>query len=557
MGLNNFSLAEEGEGEIRSLAKWAAAHYKRTSKPLRIAVDEGNWWFRNVTEEEDARIKIQSPGSHMKERNIMDRLFTLLRLNIQVIFVLDGPNKPKKLDRKTPGAVKKTDYSNERVKILTDLLRYLGVPYHKAPGEAEAECARLQQLVLVDAVWTDDSDAMMFGATTIVQFYKAPGKKSNSDSEVLTYTVDRLKLSRNDLLMWAILVGCDYTDGLDRFAKQSFKAIHRHHAFTGVADQLKKVADASDEEFNRQSSKWRAMLTQLVRTVSGMQNFQVPDRTFPSKQLLKACAHPTVSPDHEIMKWSSNMQARYTLFFRNFYSRKHEIWVAQALVPIELNALLRAVEKDTDKQLVKEIVQSMVIKERKGVTTTITVNPLAVIPELESQFPQNLMRGTGERIMAPAFSPMDVEILDCVLQYGLPGDVYHEMVDSARKKNETKHERKTKTLLKGGNQDSIPKRGRGRPRKDAGQNDNPRQAARRGLQTTEMSWSSENAADHGGKWPRRRDWAAGKLCPEVARIKHRNKGSTRSGTEGQNNGCKSFGQSTSPIQDPGAPSRLG
>ncbi|KAI0152660.1 hypothetical protein GGR57DRAFT_503524 [Xylariaceae sp. FL1272] len=488
MGLNKFSLEEEGAGEVRSLAKWSAAHYERTGKPLRIAVDEGNWWFRSVTEEEDARIKI------------LDRLSILLRLNIQIVFVFDGPNKPKKLDRKTPGAVKRTSYSNERIHILRELLRQLGVPYYDAPGEAEAQCARLQQLNIVDAVWTDDSDALLFGATTVVQFYKAPGKKSNSDSEVMTYTAERLNLSRNSLLMWAILVGCDHTDGLDRFAKESFKSMQKHDKFAVMADELKKVAEASDEEFSRESSKWRAMLTQidqalgLIVTNSSNHSMHTPWKTefhgknFPDKQTLKACAYPNVSPDNEINHWSSrqrwsqsygpDMQARYTFFFCNFYSRKHEIWVAQALVPIELTALLRAVREDPNKRLADNIVRSMVMKERKGETVIITVNPLAVIPEVQPRFPQDLMRRNGQRILAPPLNPMDVEILDCVLRHGLPGDVYHKMVEHARKKSEAEEERKMKakdkkTLLKGVNECLTPKRGRGRPRKDAGQNDTP------------------------------------------------------------------------------------
>jgi hypothetical protein len=36
------------------------------------------------------------------------------------------------------------------------MLRCFGIPFHEAPGEAEAEaeCARLQILGLVDAVWS-------------------------------------------------------------------------------------------------------------------------------------------------------------------------------------------------------------------------------------------------------------------------------------------------------------------------------------------------------------------------------------------------------------------
>jgi Holliday junction resolvase YEN1 len=39
----------------------------------------------------------------------------------------------------------------------------------QAPGEAEAELAVLSKLCIVDAVMTEDSDAIVFGATTILR----------------------------------------------------------------------------------------------------------------------------------------------------------------------------------------------------------------------------------------------------------------------------------------------------------------------------------------------------------------------------------------------------
>jgi hypothetical protein len=49
--------------------------------------------------------------------------------------------------------------------LLKGMLRCFGIPFHEAPGEAGAECARLQILGLVDAVWSQDSDCLMFGCT--------------------------------------------------------------------------------------------------------------------------------------------------------------------------------------------------------------------------------------------------------------------------------------------------------------------------------------------------------------------------------------------------------
>ena len=39
----------------------------------------------------------------------------------------------------------------------------------KAPGEAEAELAYLNQIGVIDAVWTDDVDTLVFGATLVIR----------------------------------------------------------------------------------------------------------------------------------------------------------------------------------------------------------------------------------------------------------------------------------------------------------------------------------------------------------------------------------------------------
>ncbi|TEY82453.1 hypothetical protein BOTCAL_0029g00420 [Botryotinia calthae] len=92
------------------------------------------------------------------------------------------------------------------------LLRLFGIPYITAPMEAEAQCAELVRLGLVDGIVTDDSDIFLFGGTRV---YK---NLFNSNKLVECYLSSdlekELSLSRDQLISIAHLLGSDYTEGI-------------------------------------------------------------------------------------------------------------------------------------------------------------------------------------------------------------------------------------------------------------------------------------------------------------------------------------------------------
>jgi DNA excision repair protein ERCC-5 len=97
------------------------------------------------------------------------------------------------------------------VQIQT-LLRHFGIPYITAPMEAEAQCAKLAELNLVDGIITDDSDVFLFGGTTCFKniFNDAKYAEVYAASDIQR----ELSLPRHRLIELAYLLGSDYTIGL-------------------------------------------------------------------------------------------------------------------------------------------------------------------------------------------------------------------------------------------------------------------------------------------------------------------------------------------------------
>jgi holliday junction resolvase YEN1 len=105
----------------------------------------------------------------------------LAELPLLPLFVFDGRNRPKlkRGSRKgksgshglTDGMKKLLDVFGMEWRMVSDFSGiFLSVAdKRKAEGEAEAELAQLNLAGVIDAVMTDDVDALVFGARTIIR----------------------------------------------------------------------------------------------------------------------------------------------------------------------------------------------------------------------------------------------------------------------------------------------------------------------------------------------------------------------------------------------------
>ncbi|KAH7083689.1 PIN domain-like protein [Paraphoma chrysanthemicola] len=253
---------EEHDRSI-AIAQLAEEHHRRHGRALRIAVDEADWHFNNLTEAQVYAIRDSLASDQAfqgQEKSMFYRICRFLTLNIQLIFVFDGPGKPWKRGRHGSG---KIDFRKRD--LLKDVLRAFGIPYHEAPGEAEAECARMQALGMVDA-----------------QKGTKDRSKENTEKNKKTARV----IDREALVLFAMLVGGDYdTKGLPGCGPSIAMKILK----SGLGKSLCKCR--SQVECNAWSQK-----LQKAFDTSGARSIQVP-AGFPEFKPLQKYNNPKVTSD--------------------------------------------------------------------------------------------------------------------------------------------------------------------------------------------------------------------------------------------------------------------
>nr|XP_043905468.1 flap endonuclease GEN homolog 1 isoform X2 [Solea senegalensis] len=160
-------------------------------------------------------------------RNLFFRVSSLTLMGVKLVFVMEGEApklKAETMSKRTEmrfGGFKKTsapkiatNTSRGRFKAVlrecAEMLDYLGVPWVTAAGEAEAMCAYLDSQGLVDGCITNDGDAFLYGARTVYRNFNMNSKDPQVDCYRTSCVQAELKLSRENLVGLAILLGCDY-----------------------------------------------------------------------------------------------------------------------------------------------------------------------------------------------------------------------------------------------------------------------------------------------------------------------------------------------------------
>ncbi|KAJ8680734.1 hypothetical protein QAD02_016521 [Eretmocerus hayati] len=175
-----------------------------------------------------------------------------------------------------------------------ELLRLFGVPYLVAPMEAEAQCAFLEQAGLTDGTVTDDSDIWLFGGRCVYKNF------FDNNKRVLQYLSKDIehhfRLTRKEMILLALLVGSDYTNGLTGVGPVTALEILASFPTEGE-DILRGLRSFSQW---LRAGQLAAPGKSTLRTK--LKNIQV-EKGFPSQAVVQAYLSPMVNESKEAFTW--------------------------------------------------------------------------------------------------------------------------------------------------------------------------------------------------------------------------------------------------------------
>ncbi|KDQ57323.1 hypothetical protein JAAARDRAFT_35946 [Jaapia argillacea MUCL 33604] len=189
------------------------------------------------------------------------------------------------------------DITQQMIAQIMMMLRLFGIPYITAPMEAEAQCAELVQLGLVDGIITDDSDVFLFGGQRV--FKNMFNQSKTVECFLLADLARELGLDRDKLIRLAYLLGSDYVDGLPRVgpvvAMELLAEFPGEDGLHKFQDWWAKVQMGKDSASDTKS-KFRKRFKKRFKDL-----YLSPE--WPNPAVRDAYYHPTVDSSDEPFKW--------------------------------------------------------------------------------------------------------------------------------------------------------------------------------------------------------------------------------------------------------------
>lgn len=210
------------------------------------------------------------------------------------------------------------------IREVQDLLSRFGIPYITAPMEAEAQCAELLKLKLVDGIITDDSDVFLFGGDRV---YRNMFHEKHYVEFYNSNALEKLGLDRSKLIELAHLLGSDYTVGLKGIGPVLAMEILANF---GGLEQLRDWFMEGQFDLNKQKQEnaWEKSLRKKL-----VNNEILLDKSFPDRRIDQAYIAAEVDSDRTEFVWGTPDLDRLRTFLMSTVGWSQER-VDQVLVPL-------------------------------------------------------------------------------------------------------------------------------------------------------------------------------------------------------------------------------
>jgi flap endonuclease GEN len=218
-----------GLADLRGVNPW---NYNERVRSQTLAIDLSIWICESLTSHGLNEQNV-NPTLHV----VFSRTVKLLSLGIKLIFVVEGKSRIRTQSDEDDRFRKRRSGTAfwKACKQCQTMLEQLGVVVVTAKAEGEALCALLSQRGLVDGVISNDGDCLLFGAERVYTKFSlenlANGSIVRYDLDDLRSFVERsgssddqssnadlqksadMKISREDLIVFALLTGSDMAGG--------------------------------------------------------------------------------------------------------------------------------------------------------------------------------------------------------------------------------------------------------------------------------------------------------------------------------------------------------
>ncbi|KAF7310372.1 hypothetical protein HMN09_00579200 [Mycena chlorophos] len=281
-------------GKIHSFTSLALENWDGTSeRVLRIGIN-ANVWLNHT------QVEASKKGTASEARLFLFRGARMQRFPVKVVFVFDGTDSEVPFwlkDRVNRALVEKFGSA------VKDVIEGMGFEWKEAPGSADAELVYMNRQGELDAVLTDNFQAFLFGALTVMNNWSnnlpinkdhriVNSQNKDDKNHVRVLRSEDLDFSRNDLTLMALF---------SQEAGMSSRCTLTTRLPAGLGDQLCEAAKGGSKEAVRKflrTSHWTRDLIRELRKDpqhESLANIVQNTSSFPNIDFLLSCVNPITS----------------------------------------------------------------------------------------------------------------------------------------------------------------------------------------------------------------------------------------------------------------------